>query len=514
MKENNSLIQKSKLMIGLFSFLGIMMVFAIVTTNLTSKGTYSYTASTCPGTIDNGKCCTCSKGSYSNGKCTWSETVRTPNSGDCQVTSKTYSSYQCYKNVSLNGVSESQATTYRSVGYECVKEGIGSTTYTCTKHDVVNVGATEEENYVSLGYECTGSGEIIYYSCTQTANATCTNIEETNDACYRCASDADEYTYVWKSSAGGCSLQSAYTTKNTCEANNQQQSCQYSSAASCRAAFKGYNCYEDPNNNGCYIKSTNACYACTKNDKTYYTYTNEGGCPLADNYERCAVDTKGKNRLYLMQYDRSTGSTSTINVLECNYDAVEECTVNPGGTWYHEKECIRNVGNTTNVTINGDTTWWTCVGTPSGGGSGGDNPPASGTTPSNPSSSEKKTCYVCVSGEKSQYVWASSSANAASAATTLTGITSKNCATTSESNCSGIPVTNCYECNGSKKYVMADSDADAKSKSGGSSCTIVTTDKCNTVTPPATGTVGIIVAWIIGILTIGYSMWYFKKVHH
>ena len=41
MKENNNLKQKSKLMIGLFSFLGIMMVFAIATTNLTSKGTYS-----------------------------------------------------------------------------------------------------------------------------------------------------------------------------------------------------------------------------------------------------------------------------------------------------------------------------------------------------------------------------------------------------------------------------------------------------------------------------------------
>lgn len=135
-------------------------------------------------------------------------------------------------------------------------------------------------------------------------------------------------------------------------------------------------------------------------------------------------------------------------------------------------------------------------------------PPA---TPTPGPGGEVKTCYVCVSGEQKQYVWASSGANAAKAATELSNITSKNCATTSESNCEGITVTNCYECNGSKKYVMADSDAEAKTKSGGTSCTVVVTDKCNTVDPPKTGTFGIVVAWIIGMMTIGYAMWYFKK---
>ena len=151
---------------------------------------------------------------------------------------------------------------------------------------------------------------------------------------------------------------------------------------------------------------------------------------------------------------------------------------------------------------------------PGGDGSGGDGSggDGSGGGSSTDPSGETKTCYVCVSGESSQYVWASSSANAAMAATTLSGITSKNCATTSESNCQGIAVSNCYECNGTKKYVMATSDADAKSQSGGTSCTIVTTNKCNEVNPPKTGTFGIIVAWIIGMMTIGYAMWYFKKV--
>ena len=224
---------------------------------------------------------------------------------------------------------------------------------------------------------------------------------------------------------------------------------------------------------------------------------------MAESYSKCASDTQGKNRLYLMEHNTSTGATSVVNVLECAQDANEECKVSPGGTWYHEKECNRLVSPTTNVTINGDTTWWRCV--------GGGNPPGDPTNPTDPPSGETQTCYVCVSGEKSQYVRASSSANAAQAATTLSGITAANCATTSESNCTGLPVTNCYECNGSKKHVMAESDADAKSESGGTSCTIVTTDKCNEITPPKTGTFGIIVAWVVGMMTIGYAMWYYKK---
>ena len=124
-----------------------------------------------------------------------------------------------------------------------------------------------------------------------------------------------------------------------------------------------------------------------------------------------------------------------------------------------------------------------------------------------------QVCYICVSGEKSQYVRASSSANAAQAATTLSGITAANCTTTNESNCTGLPVTNCYQCNGSRKFVMAESEAKAKSESGGDTCTIVTSNKCNPTpdTNPKTGTFSIIVAWIIGMMTIVYAMWYFRK---
>ena len=125
-------------------------------------------------------------------------------------------------------------------------------------------------------------------------------------------------------------------------------------------------------------------------------------------------------------------------------------------------------------------------------------------------SAGNRTCYSCISGSKTQYVWATSSSNAISAASSLSGNVS--CALTDELNCqSQTTVTNCYECNGSIKHVMANSEADARAMSGGDTCTIVTTNKCNASDNPKTGTFGIIVAWIIGIATIGYSVWYFKK---
>ena len=39
--------------------------------------------------------------------------------------------------------------------------------------------------------------------------------------------------------------------------------------------------------------------------------------------------------------------------------------------------------------------------------------------------------------------------------------------------------------------------------------------KCDTptvITNPSTGNVAIIFVWIIGIMTFGYTIWYFKKV--
>ena len=109
MKENNSLIQKSKLMIGLFSFLGIMMVFAIVTTNLTSKGTYSATTMTC----------SCKDGG------TWSQSE-----GICKKTTSSVDTKTCSSNASGDG-----CATYKSNGYSCeaISSSAQGATFSCTK---------------------------------------------------------------------------------------------------------------------------------------------------------------------------------------------------------------------------------------------------------------------------------------------------------------------------------------------------------------------------------------------
>lgn len=482
-EKNEELKRKSRLMIGLFSFLGIAMIASIAITSFTGKGTYS----------------------------------------------------ACVPGQKRTCTSAIECNSLMSEGYECTGSGTGGTNATCTcptpeptatptptptgNCDSFQLASAKATSQCGTGnYNLTNNDGCYTFSCKSTptseclykTQSKCETIELTTcskvDGCWvpeepNCGGDSTHK--VWSNTENKCVCASGYTENGVGTCSPSTQNCQ--TKTQCETDNPGYLCING--GNGCYTKSSNACYKCTKGSTAYYTYTNEGGCPLAESYSKCASDTQGKNRLYLMEHNTSTGATSVVNVLECVQDANEECKVSPGGTWYHEKTCDRLVSPTSNVTINGDTTWWRCV----GGGTIPTDPPGDPTNPTNPPSGETKTCYVCVSGEKSQYVWASSSANAAQAATTLSGITAKNCATTSESNCKGLPVTNCYECNGSKKHVMAESDADAKTKSGGTSCNIVTTDKCNEITPPKTGTFGIIVAWVVGMMTIGYAMWYYKK---
>ena len=143
--------------------------------------------------------------------------------------------------------------------------------------------------------------------------------------------------------------------------------------------------------------------------------------------------------------------------------------------------------------------------------------PSNSPTPETPTPSQSptpsKSCYECTLNGKTQHVYATSAANAASAATTLKGVTASNCKTTDNKNCEAIKVKNCYECdvNGTKKTTTAYSETEAASNVNGKNCTIVSANKCNVPVNPKTGTIAIIVAWIVGILTIGYSLWYFKK---
>ena len=96
-----------------------------------------------------------------------------------------------------------------------------------------------------------------------------------------------------------------------------------------------------------------------------------------------------------------------------------------------------------------------------------------------------------------------------------------------------VVYTDCYKCtaSGTTKYVLADSASAAASVTSGTNCTKVNKSYC-TVNPtsspkptlkptpsssnptvnPQTGTTAVVIAWLIGLAAIGYSLWYFKKV--
>lgn len=226
------------------------------------------------------------------------------------------------------------------------------------------------------------------------------------------------------------------------------------------------------------------------------------------------------------------------------YSNSNNANISSGGTFYcaanysvHDGCCSNYQSGATNDEINypdgcikkGGT--WTCtIETPAPSQSPTPSPsnspkpsnspspePSNSPTPETPTPSQSptpsKSCYECTLNGKTQHVYATSAANAASAATTLKGVTASNCKTTDNKNCEAIKVKNCYECdvNGTKKTTTAYSETEAASNVNGKNCTIVSANKCNVPVNPKTGTIAIIVAWIVGILTIGYSFWYFKK---
>ena len=141
------------------------------------------------------------------------------------------------------------------------------------------------------------------------------------------------------------------------------------------------------------------------------------------------------------------------------------------------------------------------------------NPSATPTTRPSATPSETRSCYVCTSGGKTQYIYATSAANAAAGAT-ISGVTAGSCSATADENCRGTTVESCYECtSGSNtKHVNATSAEEARTKTGYNSCVAVTQNKCNTNINPKTGALGIVIAWSLALFAIAYSYWYFKQV--
>ena len=506
-------------MIGLFGFLGVLMVVTLALDNFTGKGTYSriydVTVETkeeanayknrgyqCIETKTNQEWyCYCASNEIVWGNCVDNSNntsptptvVPTPTSGNCFCNicddySHTYVSaiYPCDA-TNCDG----ELSTVWKEGRMCTpKPSPSSTTVTC-------------DQLTPSGW--TNGGESKS-TCTSRANSACG--QGNYEGCQNAIHDEDDtiscFSYKCKGSTTCAQLiPSTWVyggeSKSTCTA-NAKSACGEGKYEGCENAI-----HDEDNTISCFSYRCNGASTCANLIPSGWNFGGESKSTCnttaarlcgTGNYQGCENAIHDEDDTISCFSYKCVSSTPTptqkccCNVNDsCHYEKIAECP-----TPYNLEDKTGNKCSDSNPPTDppGDPV----------------SPPGD---PTNTPSVETQTCYVCVSGEKLQYVRASSSANAAQAATTLSGITAANCATTSESNCTGLPVTNCYQCNGSKKYVMADSDAAAKSKSGGTSCTIVTTDKCNEITPPKTGTFGIIVAWIVGMMTIGYAMWYYKK---
>ena len=126
-----------------------------------------------------------------------------------------------------------------------------------------------------------------------------------------------------------------------------------------------------------------------------------------------------------------------------------------------------------------------------------------------PTTPAVKNCYRCNVNGSSAHVMTTTASSAAK----YTGGT--DCKIVADSYCA--TQRKCYRCtvNGSPKYGYATSDSEAASSLGGTNCGAVADSYCQTnpsVNPP-TGTTAIVIAWIVGVVAIGYSVWYFIKLN-
>lgn len=119
------------------------------------------------------------------------------------------------------------------------------------------------------------------------------------------------------------------------------------------------------------------------------------------------------------------------------------------------------------------------------------------------------SCYSCKLGEGKEYVYSTSKEEAAS----KSGGTE--CTPVSNTNCDNTPKS-CYACDtkDGKKYTNTTSKENAeKAIDGATNCTIVNSSQCEIVPDnPKTGVAGIVVAWVVGLSALAYSVIYFIKL--
>ena len=234
------------------------------------------------------------------------------------------------------------------------------------------------------------------------------------------------------------------------------------SASGAATATGGTNCQKQSSTANC-TTPPQACYGCTKNGSTQYTRARgKSGAATATGGTNCTI----------------------VNDTNCVVDSCYGCTLGEGTEYTMAKDAASAATATGGTNCQKQSSTTNCT-----------NPP--------------QACYGCTKNGSTQYTKASGK----SAAATATGGT--NCTIVSDSKC----VTKaCYGCTkgSGTEYTIATSQDAAAIATGGTDCHLANKSYCEEkeVIPenPKTGTIGIILVWLIGIGALLYTVFYAIKM--
>ena len=396
---------------------------------------------------------------------------------------------------SYTGIEKDERDQYAALGYSCSLASAAKTNYKCTCNNDSGCGSGDNKSpkgtvidpvdvssigtMQSLGWNCESYTVAAKYNCS------CNSPKiVTGDGCVSPSSTS--------TTSQGTTCNDFYD-RPTCEENG----CNWSNANGCTSSSSpapGTNSSTgaSPSTGATADPSTKAsCFCNTCSDGKYVSEdkgeVTKTTCDSMNGMAGCYNVTWG----YTLEGRSCGGSaTYTVTFLNANGDGKEfykECKTNTSG--YLTSDCVSAISG---VCSSWSHNRWT-------GGS-----PQSGGIAASSFSTKKFTSddvYYCVAG---------SSIHPGGNDDPTPGNT------TTSSGSKTTVVNSCYQCtvNGTTKYTYANSITDAANKLGGTGCQTTTDANCkgsNTPVNPQTGTAGIIVAWVIGLSAIVYSVWYFKK---
>ncbi len=385
--------------------------------------------------------------------------------------------------------------------------------YGCT----VKAGATCTYGYTGCN-TCNGAGFICKnedgskMDATETNNAICR--DNANIYCgvgnWSGCTSGSTIGYTCNTTVGctyGPSVTQFNSSSNTCGVTFSVTAANGADAAYCctraGARLSGSNCYKE-----CSCGEKMCVYGNKKSNCTTYAVEQCG----VGNYTGC--DTPDSDGCY--SYTCKSGSGETNKCYKCSTSSGDKYVTTVSAA---NAAVVTGGSNCTTVSDS------YCANPP------GEDPPTGGG-----SDPETDKCYYCkITDTTGIYVVSTSSSKALTAAKAINSdVTSCQVdSTQSMQKCDGgtpvepeptTPTTNCYRCklsSNSYMYTKAKSASEAATITKGTECGIVDSSMCSipststsTSTPvvnPPTGGTAIIIAWIIGIFAIVYSVWYFSK---